>query len=156
MVTSTLSCTPLAADIPGFFPYPANGPWDLVFANAFSKDLKATFNDTHYNYDGWMSLYKSFNVTLGANFAPFRHGFISSVAVPNDNGDKGGFAYILGWEGGNHTALKRDLYFTDASFAVIREVDGKRKIVEFRESANIPNTAPLPTPNEWECSFKDS
>jgi hypothetical protein len=50
--------------------------------------------------------------------------------------------------------LKRDLYFTDATFAVVKEVRGKRKIVEFYESSNIPNTARLPEPNPWSCDFR--
>lgn len=137
----------------GFFPYPQNGAWDQVFASIFSPDVKATFNDTHYNYDGWLQLYHNFNVTLGKTFAPFRHGFLSSLAVPSNNGDKGGFVYLMGWEGGFHALLKRDLYFTDAVFAVVKEINGERKVVEMRESSNIPNTAPLPEPNEWECSF---
>jgi hypothetical protein len=137
----------------GFFPYPANGAWDQAFASTFSPDVKATFNDTHYNYDGWLELYHSFNVTLGKNFAPFVHGFLSTLAVPNANGDKGGFVYMMGWEGGFHTLLKRDLYFTDAVFAVVKEIDGERRVVEMRESSNIPNTAPMPEPNGWECSF---
>jgi hypothetical protein len=136
----------------GFFPYPANGAWDHAFAETFSPDVKATFNDTHYNYDGWLKLYHSFNTTLGRNFAVFNHGFINTLAVPNANGDKGGMVYSVGWEGGL-TALKRDVYFTDAVFAVVKDVGGKRRIVEIRESSNIPNTAPLPETNEWTCKF---
>ncbi|KAF2647813.1 hypothetical protein K491DRAFT_723100 [Lophiostoma macrostomum CBS 122681] len=137
----------------GFFPYPANGQWDLIFAATFSEALKATFNDTHYDYDGWLQLYHNFNVTIGQNFAPFQHGVLNTVAVPNANGDQGGFVYVLGWEGGFQTQLKRDLYFTDALFAVVKDCDGRRKITEFRESSNIPNTAPLPPPKNWTCTF---
>ncbi|KAF2800398.1 hypothetical protein K505DRAFT_228858 [Melanomma pulvis-pyrius CBS 109.77] len=143
----------MECQVNGFFPYPANGAWDKVFATTFSPDLKATFNDTHYNYDGWLQLYRNVNVTLGKNFAPFKHGFINTLAIPNANGDKGGTVYMIGWEGGTHALLKRDLYFTDALFAVVKDVGGKRKVVEFRESSNIPNTAPMPEPNEWTCSF---
>ncbi|KAF2113800.1 hypothetical protein BDV96DRAFT_578354 [Lophiotrema nucula] len=139
----------------GFFPYPANGPWDQVFASAFSKDLKATFNDTHYGYDGWLQAYRNINVTIGKSFAPFEHGFTSTLAVPNSNGDKGGLVYAIGWEGGYSTFYNRTLYFTDGAFAVVKIVDGQRKIVEFRESSNIPNTAPMPTPNDWTCSFPE-
>jgi hypothetical protein len=160
--------------VAGFFPYPANGSstehsfkydpqliflgaWDKVFADTFSPDLKATFNDTHYNYEGWLKLYHNFNVTLGQSFGDaFKHGAINTLGVPDMNGDKGGFAYMIGWEGGFHTLLKRDLYFTDATFAVVKEIGGKRKIVEFRESSNIPNTAPMPPANEWTCSFADN
>lgn len=113
----------------------------------------ATFNDTHQNKDGFLQLYKSFNVTLSQNFAPFRHGFTNSVGIPNPNGDKGGWAYVLGWEGGFSVRLKRDLYFTQAAFAVVKEIDGERKIVEFREASNTPNSAPIPPPNNWTCSF---
>jgi hypothetical protein len=137
----------------GFFPYPANGAWDTVFADTFSENLLASFNDTRYDYNGWLQAYHSFNVTLGQNFAPFKHGVINTLAVPNANGDKGGMVYMIGWEGGTHAILKRDLYYTDAVFALVKEIGGKRKIVEFRESSNIPNTAPLPTPAVWSCDF---
>ncbi|KAF2269374.1 hypothetical protein CC78DRAFT_529164 [Lojkania enalia] len=145
----------MECQVNGFFPYPENGAWDQVFAKTFSTNLLATFNDTHYNYDSWLKLYQSFNVTLGKNFAPFKHGIINTVAVPNPNGDRGGFVYMIGWEGGNHTIYKRDLYFTDAVFAVVKIEAGQRKIAEFRESSNIPNTAPMPDPNEWTCDFID-
>ncbi|KAF2734322.1 hypothetical protein EJ04DRAFT_437232, partial [Polyplosphaeria fusca] len=144
----------MECQVNGFFPYPANGAWDKAFADTFSPDLKATFNDTHYSYDGWLALYHNFNVTLGQSFGDsFKHGVTNALAVPDPSGGRGGFVYLIGWEGGFHTLLKRDLYFTDAAFAVVREYQGKRKVVEFRESSNIPNTSPMPPPNEWTCSF---
>ena len=137
----------------GFYPYPGNGDWPTVRNSAFSKDIKFTFNDTHYNYDGSLKLYHSFNTTLGKSFAPFKHGFINTLGIPNANGDKGGFVYMIGWAGGMHRLAKRDMYFTNAAFAVIKDNQGKREIIEFRESSNIPNTAPIPEQNEWTCGF---
>jgi hypothetical protein len=61
--------------------------------------------------------------------------------------------YTIGWAGGYNTLAKRDLYFTNAAFAVIKEEHGVRKIVEFRESSNIPNRAPLPQQSTWDCHF---
>ena len=139
---------------PGFYPFPANTHWPEGHATAFSKDVKFTFNDTHYDYEGSRRLYTSFNATLGRAFAPFQHGFINTLGIPNANGDKGGFVYMIGWAGGFQTRAKKVLYFTNASFAVIKEEKGKRKIVEFRESSNIPNTATLPEPVDWGCSFE--
>ena len=138
----------------GFYPYPANTNWPNGHAKSFSKDIKFTFNDTHYDFDGSRRLYTIFNATLGMAFAPFKHGPINTLGVPNINGDKGGFVYMIGWAGGFQTRVKRDLYFTNAAFAVVKEENGERKIVEFRESGNIPNTAPLPEPVEWACSFE--
>ncbi|KAF2245984.1 hypothetical protein BU26DRAFT_393534, partial [Trematosphaeria pertusa] len=144
----------LECQVNGFFPYPANGAWDQVFAASFSSSLLATFNTTHYNYTGWLALYHSFNETLGQTFSVFNHGAINTLAVPNSNGDKGGLVYMIGWEGGTHILLNKDLYFTDATFAVVQDVGGgERRIVEFRESSNIPNTAAMPEPNEWTCGF---
>ncbi|KAH7135788.1 hypothetical protein B0J11DRAFT_519234 [Dendryphion nanum] len=144
----------LECQINGFFPYPANGPWDTIYHRTFHPSLHATFNSTHYNYTNFLSLYTSFNATLGQTFAPFRHGFLSSLAVPNANGDRGGFVYVIGWEGGWHVASKRELWFSDAVFAVVRDVGaGERRIVEFRESSNIPNSATLPEGNEGGCGF---
>jgi hypothetical protein len=136
----------------GFYPFPANKDWPDIHAAAFSKDLRFTFNDTHYDFDGSLRLYKSFNATLGKAFAPFKHGFIHTLGIPNVN-DKGGFVYMIGWAGGFQMRAKRDMYFTNAAFAVIKEEQGQRKIVEFRESSNIPNTAHLPEPNVWDCHF---
>ncbi|KAF2827107.1 hypothetical protein CC86DRAFT_291906 [Ophiobolus disseminans] len=143
----------LECQINAFYPFPANTDWPKTHAQAFSKDLRFTFNDTHYDYDGSLQLYKSFNATLGKAFAPFKHGFINTLGIPNSNGDKGGFVYMLGWAGGFQTRAKRDMYFTNAAFAVIKEEEGQRKIVEFRESSNIPNTAPLPEQSNWDCHF---
>lgn len=69
------------------------------------------------------------------------------------SGDKGGFVYMIGWAGGFQMRAKRDMYFTNAAFAVVREEEGKRKIVEFRESSNIPNSATLPEQTVWDCHF---
>lgn len=148
-LSSWLECA-----VNGFYPFPANTNWPQGHATSFSKDIKFTFNDTHYDYEGSLRLYKTFNATLGVAFAPFKHGFINTLGVPNDNGDKGGFVYLIGWAGGFQTRAQRDMYFTNAAFAVVREEEGQRKIVEFRESGNIPNTAILPPPVEWTCDFK--
>ncbi|KAJ4346465.1 uncharacterized protein N0V89_010394 [Didymosphaeria variabile] len=136
------------------FPIPSNGAWDKAFADTFCPSLLATFNNTHYDYSGWLNLYKSFNATIGKTFAHFEHGLTSTLAVPDANGI-GGLAYLIGWEGGYHNYLKKDLWFSDAAFARVATVNGERQIVEFRESSNIPNTAPLPEPREWTCAFKD-
>jgi hypothetical protein len=145
----------LECQINGFYPYPGNGDWPSVRDTAFAKDIKFTFNDTHYNYEGSLDLYHSFNKTLGKSFAPFQHGFINTLGIPNMNGDKGGFVYMIGWAGGFHKLAKRNMYFTNAAFGVIRDNNGKREIAEFRESSNIPNTAKLPAENEWTCGFKE-
>lgn len=145
----------LECQINGFYPYPGNGDWPIVRDAAFARDIKFTFNDTHYNYKGSLDLYHSFNETLGKSFAPFQHGFVNTLGIPNTNGDKGGFVYMIGWAGGFHKLAKRTMYFTNAAFAVIRDNKGRREITEFRESSNIPNTAKLPAENEWTCGFKE-
>lgn len=60
---------------------------------------------------------------------------------------------MIGWAGGYQTLAKREMYFTNAAFAVVKEEKGQRKIVEFRESSNIPNHAPLPEQTAWDCHF---
>jgi hypothetical protein len=139
--------------IPGFYPFPANTKWPQGHASSFSEDLRFTFNDTHYDFDGSLRLYKTFNASLSRAFAPFKHGFTNTLGIPNSNGDRGGFVYTIGWAGGFQKYAKRDMYFTNAAFAVVKEVDGERKIVEFRESSNIPNHAPLPEQTVWDCHF---
>jgi hypothetical protein len=138
----------------GFYPYPENTNWAKDHATSFSKDVIFAFNDTRYDFEGSLRLYTTFNATLGVAFSPFKHGFINTLGVPNANGDKGGFVYMIGWAGGFQTRAKRDMYFTNAAFAVVKEEEGARKIVEFRESSNIPNTAHLPEAVEWTCGFE--
>jgi len=144
----------LECQINGFYPFPANKNWPAGHARSFSRSLKFTFNETHYDFNGSLQLYKSFNKTLGEAFHPFKHGHINTLGVPNANGDKGGFVYMIGWAGGFQTRARRNMYFTNAAFAVVGVEQGERKIVEFRESGNIPNTAVLPEPVEWGCEFK--
>jgi hypothetical protein len=139
----------------GFYPYPENTNWAKGHTTSFSKDVIFAFNDTRYDFEGSLRLYTTFNATLGVAFSPFKHGFINTLGVPNTNGDKGGFVYMIGWAGGFQTRAKRDMYFTNAAFAVVKEEEGARKIVEFRESSNIPNTAPLPEAVEWICGLVD-
>jgi len=105
------------------------------------------------HYEGFLDLYHSFNMTLGKSFAPFEHGFINTLGIPNANGDKGGFVYMIGWAGGMNRLAQRTLYFTNAAFAVIKDNGGKRDITEFRESSNIPSSAPHPKQNDWTYDF---
>lgn len=138
----------------GFFPYPANGDWSSAYDSFFSTSLLASFNGTRYDFAGFKALYTSFNASIDRNFLEFRHGFLTVVGVPNSN-DKGGFAYATGWEGGK-TVIGTDLWFTDATYAVIEEDAsgyGGRKIVEFREASNIPNAAAIPAGQPWSCQL---
>jgi hypothetical protein len=128
--------------------------WEGGHARSFSKDLRFTFNDTHYDFDGSLRLYKTFNASLEKAFAPFNHGFINTLGIPNSNGDKGGFVYMIGWAGGYQKFAKQDVYYTNAAFAVVKEEEGQRKIVEFRESSNIPNHGAVPKETEWDCHFR--
>jgi hypothetical protein len=75
--------------IPGFYPFPANTKWPQGHASSFSEDLRFTFNDTHYDFDGSLRLYKTFNASLSRAFAPFKHGFTNTLGIPNSNGDRG-------------------------------------------------------------------
>ncbi|KAF2125271.1 hypothetical protein P153DRAFT_389431 [Dothidotthia symphoricarpi CBS 119687] len=143
----------LECQLNGFYPFPDNGDWPKVHAQTFSKDVLFTFNDTRYDFEGSLRFYHNANASLARSFAPFRHGFINTMAVPNANGDRGGFVYMIGWAGGFHKLLQRDLYFTNAAFGVIKEEEGHRKIVEFREASNIPATTPSPESVEWSCGF---
>lgn len=137
----------------GFFPYPANGAWDTAYDAAFSRDVLASFNQTRFDFDGFKALYTSFNTTIGQTFKDFQHGFLKTLGVPSSSGDKGGFVYLSGWEGGL-TALDTEAWFEDATFAVVEETaDGGRTITEFREASNIPNTTPLPPSQDWGCAL---
>ncbi|KAL6706282.1 hypothetical protein ACN47E_005572 [Coniothyrium glycines] len=145
-LSSWLECA-----INSFYPFPANTDWETGHRNSFSQSLLFTFNNTHYDFPGSLRLYKSFNATLGLAFAPFKHGFINTLGIPDADGGKGGFVYMIGWAGGFQQRAKRDMWFTNAAFARVVVEDGARKIAEFRESSNIPNSAAIPEPVEWTC-----
>jgi hypothetical protein len=151
-ITTTLTYTCSHFRV-GFYPFPANSDWPTGHATAFSKDIKFSFNGSRYDFDGSLALYHSFNTTLAKSFEKFDHGFTNTLSVPNDNGDKGGYVFAIGWAGGLHRALQRNLFYTNGAFAVVKDVDGKREIVEFREAGNIMNTAPMPPTNDWACAF---
>ncbi|KAF2203938.1 hypothetical protein GQ43DRAFT_461152 [Delitschia confertaspora ATCC 74209] len=75
--------------------------------------------------------------------------------TPDPKIDRGGTVYLTGWEGGYHVLAKRELYWTDAVFVVVKDIGGgERRIVEFRESSNVPNSAVLPEPVGWGCGFE--
>jgi hypothetical protein len=61
---------------------------------------------------------------------------------------------MIGWAGGYQKFAKQDVYYTNAAFAVVKEEEGQRKIVEFRESSNIPNHGAVPKETEWDCHFR--
>jgi hypothetical protein len=150
MAQDLLSNIPM---IEGFFPYPANGDWPTAFDTAFSTDVLASFNQSRFDFDGFKDQYKAFNQTIGLAFKTFDHGFLTVVGVPNSNGDKGGFVYVTGWEGGE-VVTGQTVWYEDATFAVVKDVgNGVRKIIEFRESSNIPNSAPLVPQQNWTCSL---
>jgi hypothetical protein len=143
----------MMCQVNAFFPHPNNTSWDTHYTSTFHPSLLASFNSTPFSYTSLLTFYHSVNTTLSLAFSPFRHGFTSVVAVPNSN-DKGGFVYMTGWEGGFSVAAKRELSWTDGAFAVVRDVKGRRWVSEWRESANIPNSAPVPRPVVWGCEFK--
>lgn len=136
-----------------FFPSPENKGWVLAYDLAFRWDLLASFNQTRLDFGGLKGLYAGFNATIGAHFQGFEHGFLRTVAVPSAGGGKGGFVYLTGWEGGVLDATNSPVWFEDATFAVVEETAGGRRIItEWREASNIPYSRPLPTPSDWSCA----
>ncbi|RYO98375.1 hypothetical protein DL764_007102 [Monosporascus ibericus] len=103
----------------GFFPFPANGAWDVAYHAAFSRGVLVSRNETKFDFDGFKALYTSFNETIGRNFIDFWHAFIKALGVPSLRVRGGGFVYLTGWEGGL-TALGTELYAEDAAFWTCR------------------------------------
>jgi hypothetical protein len=135
-----------------FFPHPTNTAWDTAYDEVFSPDVRASFNGTKFDFQGFKSLYHVFNQSLALHFGKaFSHETVDVVAVPNQH-DKGGFVYITGREGGK-TVIGTDVWLSDAAFAEVIEIDGKRVIIEMRESSNLPYVGPLPGVKNWTCSW---
>ena len=125
--------------VTAFFPYEEG--WGTAYDKAFSPNVFATFNHTHFDFTTLKQAYSSFVPLLHTGFAgTFSHGFISAVGVPNAV-DRGGFVTLTGWEGGFLRGDPERLYnVTDAAFIVVEEGDDcERKIIEFRETSNLGN-----------------
>jgi hypothetical protein len=161
LVTSNLDAN-VAINQPGFYPYPENGAWDVAFDRTFSPKLIASFNGTKLDFDGWKQQYRNFNATLAAVFKPgtYTFEFKDVVAVEPDVslGSNLGFitstgqvqAYRL-----NAPADAPPITYRNGGFGVVEvnKETGDRKIIEFRESATIANSAKLEPAVEWTCTL---
>jgi hypothetical protein len=142
-----------------FYPYPrtqaANDTdWLPGFLNAFHPDVRASFNNTRYNRDGFAEVYKGFSAAIGAGYGTgwqqWREFYVSS---PNtwDPKDKGGVVTGQGFNGGVLRGQTVAQNYPNAAYFVIEEIRGKRWIVEFREHGTSPGQALPKEGQKWPC-----
>ncbi|KZV84938.1 hypothetical protein EXIGLDRAFT_841844 [Exidia glandulosa HHB12029] len=119
----------------GFFPAPGNDGWASAFDIAFAKNVSATFNDGTYTFDQFKAYFSAIKANLEAKYQNFEHSFTSLVAVSAQGGNTGGYVVVTGFEGGLVSGTP--VYGTDAAYAVVREINGQLKIVEWHEITNL-------------------
>ncbi|KAJ7592918.1 hypothetical protein C8J56DRAFT_856364 [Mycena floridula] len=118
-----------------FFPNHTN--WQASYAEAFDPSLVATFGAPSYNYTTLAGLYTGINALFPAEgYSSFAFHFTSVTAVPN-SGDQGGRVAATGvveaWKASDNSLVSA----TDGVFAIVSEVNGARKITEWREISNF-------------------
>ncbi|KAF2646663.1 hypothetical protein P280DRAFT_464859 [Massarina eburnea CBS 473.64] len=133
-------------------PYPANGAWDAESVSTFSTSLFATFNNTHYDYDGWPNLYHNFNFIPSKIFVSFKHDLTNTLTVSDSTGIAEGLVYSIGWEGHCSTAEKGSLHHRRR----LRYCKGVRWGQEDcrTQGDNIPAPTALTPPTRWTCSIE--
>ena len=128
--------------------FPHGGQWEDGFHKSFSTDLHATFNQTEFDIDGWKELYVHFDKILTAGYGEpgegFEHNFASRFATPNLN-DLGGFALLIGVEGGTLKGEDESITYDHGAYIKIDDENGERKITEIRIISNLPNSGTTPS-----------
>lgn len=121
--------------------YPNHTGWDTKYDEIFDKSLKATLGapgstapETVFTFDTWKQLYAGVFKKVSA-LKSLTVEVQDIVAYPFA-GNKGGYVYVTGRQSGTHKDGKFAGVARDASFFVVHEIGGKRKIVEQRESSN--------------------
>lgn len=144
----------------GFYPYPRSETaddldWLPAFKTAIHPDGRFGWNNTRYNYDGLLQIYKMFSSVIGANYGTgwqqWRDYYVSSPDTWDPSG-RGGVVTTQGFNGGvlrNHTVANN---YPNAAYFVVKEIEGKRWIWELREHGTAPSAQTLPEVGQkWPC-----
>ena len=140
------------------YPYPrtpaANDTdWLPGAQRAFHPNLRASFNGTRYNLDGFLEVYKVFSKTIGTNFEQWQQWRDFYVASPDswDPKSRGGIVTTMGFNGGK-TRAGVTLYAPNAGYFVVEEIKGRRWITEIREQSTLASAFQLPKDGQlWKC-----
>jgi hypothetical protein len=98
--------------------------------------VRASFNRVDYDYAGLKQFFSGVYSVVSANYDFLSITPVDLVVLPNPN-DLGGIVYMTGREEGAKKGNSTVRVERDAVFAVVTEIDGKRKFTEWREITNF-------------------
>ncbi|KAF2442623.1 hypothetical protein P171DRAFT_487843 [Karstenula rhodostoma CBS 690.94] len=143
-----------------FYPYPrtetANDTdWIEGYTNAIHPDGRFGWNNTRYNYDGFLQIYKGFSSAIGKNYGTvwqqWRDYYVASPDTWDPKG-RGGVVTTQGFNGGvlkNQTVANN---YPNAGYFLVKEIEGRRWIWELREHGTAPTAQTLPEVGQkWPC-----
>ncbi|KAF1958475.1 hypothetical protein CC80DRAFT_469526 [Byssothecium circinans] len=146
------------------YPYPRsstdpnNTDWTIGYEKTFHPTLRASFNGTRFNYDGFLNLYKSFSGIIGANYIEWQQWRDFYVASPDswDAKSRGGVVTTQGFNGGvlrsSNNGQNVTNHSPNAGFFVVEEIEGRRWITEIREQSTLASAYQLPKDGQkWPC-----
>jgi len=118
--------------------------------------LRASFNGSKYDLDGFRETFIAFSGIIGANFGTetgtgwqmWRDYYISSP--DSDPKSKGGILVATGYNGGVPKGQTVAFNAPNGAFWVVEDIGGKRWITEQREISTLPSAFQLPKAGSWE------
>ncbi|KAK4506217.1 hypothetical protein PRZ48_004182 [Zasmidium cellare] len=132
----------LQTGIPQFFPNHTN--WQAGYDKYFDSSLVATFaspgQDTYavqYDFAGLKTVFGVAETQIAAKLSHAYIDTVDTVAYPFPNDTTAGYVYSTGIEYGTYQDGTSTKKFRDAVFAVVKNINGVRKIVEWHESTNF-------------------
>lgn len=143
-----------------FYPYPRteaadDTDWLPGYKAAIHPNGRFSWNNTRYNYDGFLKIYKGFSSAIGLSYGTgwqqWRDYYVASPDTWDPKG-RGGVVTTQGFTGGilrNHT---KAINYPNAGYFVVKEIHGRRWIWELREHGTSPSVTTLPKEGQyWTC-----
>ena len=99
--------------------------------------MKATFNFVTHDFASLKKFFTGVYGVVSTNYEYLRIEPVDAVVLGNA-GDNGGLVYMTGRESGLLKAAgSQERTERDAVFAIVKEINGTRKFVEWRETTNF-------------------
>jgi hypothetical protein len=119
--------------------------WAPHYEETFHESLRASFNGSKYNYDGFLEVYKLFSGIIDKNYGTgwqqWRDYYVSSPDP--DLKSKGGYLISQGFNGGLLKNMEVPTHYPNTKFWVVEGFDGVRKVIEIRELSTSPTAYQL-------------
>jgi hypothetical protein len=115
--------------------------------------LRASFNGTKYDREGFRNLFLLFSNLIGKQYAPgdfhpWREYYVASP-FPTE-GSKGGLITATGYNGGLIKGKEEPFYSPNGAFWTVEDIGGRRWITEQREQSTLPTPNQLTPGGSWD------